>query len=258
MTNLRCLAAWVVVVLLATQPGALAAPWRVLLLAGANNHDWRATTPVLQAVLAHDGRFAVDVSTNVAGLSPADFSGYDAILSNFNTFGMKAPGEVWNPQMRAAFVAFIRAGHGLVVVHAGSAVFYNWPEFQQIAGATWGPHTHHGRMHTNEVVITAAPHPITAGLVTFPTFDEFWQGAQLAPGAQVLATVTPQPAFGGSGQPEPMALTTQFGAGRGFTLLLGHDARAMSAPGFQRLLRRGTEWAASGRVAERSPNQSFK
>jgi len=250
MIKLRCPVAWAVILLLLARPWAGAAPLRVLLLTGANNHDWRATTPVLKAMLEDGALCAVDVETNVAAMKPAAFQGYDAVLSNFNTFGLKAPGAVWNPDMRAAFVAFIRAGHGLVVVHAGSSVFYDWPEFQQIAGATWGQATRHGKMHTNEVAIVAPDHPITAGLNAFQTFDEYWQNAPVAPGARVLATVTPQPEFGGTGQPEPMALATEFGAGRGFTLLLGHDSRAMASAGFKQLLRRGTEWAASGKVSE--------
>jgi hypothetical protein len=79
--------------------------------------------------------------------------------------------------------------------------------------------------------------------------DEFWEGSILSAGAIVLATVTPQDEFGGSGKPEPVALATTLGAGRGFTLLLGHDAAAIKNEGFMRLLRRGTEWAATGAVS---------
>jgi hypothetical protein len=39
-----------------------------------------------------------------------------------------------------------------------------------------------------------------------------------------------------------------FGKGRCFALLLGHDARTMQNAGFQALLVRGTEWAATGKV----------
>ena len=233
----------------AAPPGAVAAPLRVLLLSGANNHDWRATTPVLKKILEASGRFTVEVTTNVPALGPDAFAPYDAVLSNFNTFGEKNPGAVWPAEVRAAFVNYIRAGHGCVVVHAGSAGFYDWPEFQQLAGATWGKGTSHGKLHTNEIQFSPQPHPITAGLAPFSTFDEFWQHAQVAPGAQVLATVIPKKAFGGTGRPEPIAFATSLGAGRGFTLLLGHNVPAMTAAGFKTLLVRGTEWAATGRVA---------
>jgi len=227
-----------------------AAPLRVLLLTGSNNHKWQETTPVLKEVLESTGRFAVDVETNVAARTSSSFAPYDVVLSNFNTFGKKNPGPVWNADVRTTFVDFIRKGKGLVVVHSGSSVFYDWPEFQQLAGTSWGKHTHHGKQHTNDVHIVTAPHPIIAGVKDFTTFDEFWQTTDLAPGTMVLATVTPKKEFGGSGNPEPMALITRLGAGRGFTLLLGHSTAGMNSAGFKTLLQRGTEWAATGKIEE--------
>ena len=49
--------------------------------------------------------------------------------------------------MRAAFLDHIRKGRGFVVFHAGSCVFNDWAEFQQVAGATWGKGTSHGARH---------------------------------------------------------------------------------------------------------------
>ena len=248
----------VALLLLAAQVG-VAAPLRVLMLSGANNHDWRATTPVLKQILEEEERFAVEVETNVAGMKPAVFSKYDVILSNFNTFGQTHSGEIWNAEMRTTFVDFIRSGHGLVAVHAGCAVFDDWPEFQQIAGATWGKGTSHGPMHTNEIHVVAPGDPVTAGMEDFSTFDEFWQNAQVAAGAQPLAEVTPKGESGGTGKPEPIAFATQFGGGRGFTLLLGHNVKAMESKGFKDLLRRGAEWAATGKVStDHPPTQKSK
>jgi type 1 glutamine amidotransferase len=234
-----------------------AAPLRILILTGENNHDWRATTPVLKHILKQDG-FVVDVETNVAMMKPDAFFRYDALLSNFNTFGHKDPGPVWNQAMRTAFEDYIRSGHGFIVVHAGSADFYDWTAFQEIAGATWSKGTSHGKMHTNEIHILATGSPITSGFKDFQTFDEYWQNAQVAPGAVALATVTPKPEFGGTGKPEPIAFTTEFGRGRGFTLLLGHNAKAMESDGFKTLLCRGTEWAATGKVSsQKSPVENY-
>lgn len=53
-----------------------AAPLRVLLLSGANNHDWRATTPVLQATLETGGLCQVSVTENPADLRPGDLEGF--------------------------------------------------------------------------------------------------------------------------------------------------------------------------------------
>ena len=38
---------------------------RLLILSGANNHAWKATTPVLKKMYEDSGRFTVDVSENV-------------------------------------------------------------------------------------------------------------------------------------------------------------------------------------------------
>jgi type 1 glutamine amidotransferase len=226
-----------------------AEPLRVLILSGANNHNWRSTTPALKSVLEEGGAFAITVTENVASLLPRDLAGVSVVLSNYNEFGRKGALSAWGEEMRAAFIAWIRRGHGFVTVHAGSSVFYDWPEFQALAGTSWGKGTHHGKIHENTVQIVPSAHPITAGVAGFTTRDEYWEGCVLAPGAVVLATVTPQAAFGGSGRAEPIALTTTLGAGRGFTLLLGHDVVAMNHAGFKVLLRRGTAWAATGPVA---------
>ena len=245
----RRLLARTALLLVGLVPWAGAAPLRVLILSGANNHDWRATTPVLQATLEAGGLCQVRVTENPADLRPGDLEGLEVVLGNFNLFPKKDARPVWDLPMRAAFSAWIRQGHGFVAVHAGSSIFYDWPEFQILAGTAWGRTSRHAKMHPNTVVILPVDHPVTAGVTDFETRDEFWEGSILATGARVLATVTPRVYFGGSGKPEPIALATTVGAGRGFTLLLGHDAAAMKNAGFVRLLRSGTEWAATGAVS---------
>jgi type 1 glutamine amidotransferase len=66
----------------------------------------------------------------------------------------------------------------------------------------------------------------------------------------VLATAFSATEQQGSGRDEPVAWVRKFGQGRSFTLLLGHDAKAMESFGFQRLFQRGTAWAATGKVSD--------
>jgi type 1 glutamine amidotransferase len=234
-----------------TTQGADARTVRVLIFSGQSNHNWRETTPVLRTILEADGRFDVKVTEHPEQCGASEFANHDVLLSNWNTFGAPTVTQ-WPAPMRAAFLEFVQGGKGFVTVHAGGSSFYDWPEYQQLAGVVWGEGTSHGRMHTNAVRFIAPAHPVTAGLKPFELFDEFWQNARVASGAQPLAEVTPKAEFGGSGKAEPVAFATRLGAGRGFTLLLGHDARAMRSAGFQELLRRGTEWAATGNVTVRT------
>jgi type 1 glutamine amidotransferase len=139
-------------------------------------------------------------------------------------------------------------GHGLVIVHAGSSVFYDWPEFQNLACGTWKDGTGHGQIHVNRVTFIDPESPVTKGLETFWIRDEFWQNILVAPGAKPLARVTPDPAFKGSGVPENILFTTETAGGRGFAIFLGHDTTTMKNTAWKTILQRGTEWAATGKV----------
>jgi type 1 glutamine amidotransferase len=240
------------------------APLRVMLLSGANNHNWRLTTPELCAVLRECGRFHVDVAGDVAALKPDDFAPYDVIVSNYNTFKVvtiedngkrvrafdSAPvDKIWGAPVRAAFLEHIRKGRGFVVVHAGSCSFYDWPEYQRLAATAWMlDTTKHGQRHAAPVTFTGTDHPVTRGLAPFWTYDEFWEDLVVQPGALALAEARTNAKYNASGNPGPILFATELGRGRGFCLLLGHDVPAMRNPGFRTLLKRGTEWAATGGV----------
>ena len=222
---------------------------RVLILSGANNHDWKQTTPAIRAALEETGRFEVDVEENVIAMKSESFAPYAVVLGNFNTFGEDAPAsKEWPAESRQAFLDHMAKGHGLVIVHAGSSVFYDWPEFQNLACGTWKGSTNHGEGHVSRVTFTDVKSPITQGLEPFWTRDEFWQSILVAPGAKPLASVTPDPAFKGSGKPENILFTTETGGARGFAIFLGHDTSGMKNTAFRTLLQRGTEWAATGKV----------
>jgi type 1 glutamine amidotransferase len=234
-------------------PCPSAPPIRVLILSGRNNHDWKATTPKLRAILEETGRFKADVTENPATLTAPLLEPYEVILSNWNSFGDGPDAESWPEEAKRAYVDFVRRGNGHVVVHAGSASFAGWEEYERLTLATWKEgQTSHGPRHKFPVRIESVKHPVTAGLGPFEIEDELWNRPAIAKGAIVLASSYSASDQGGSGRWEPAALVGRFDRGRSFTLLLGHDVEAMENPGFQELLRRGVEWAATGRVADRA------
>ncbi len=239
-------------VLAATAMTARAAdvPLRVMLLSGLSNHNWKLTTPELCAILHESGRFQVDVVDDVSALKATDFAKYDVIVSNYNTFKNPVPVEkVWNAGVREAFLNHIREGHGFVVVHAGSCSFYEWAEYHKLAITTWTiGRTRHGKRHVAPVTFEDNNHPVTRGLAAFWTHDEFYENLVVQPGAQTLANVTPSKEHDGCGKPSPIVFASEYGRGRSFCLLLGHHVVAMRNPGFRTLLKRGAEWAATGKV----------
>ncbi len=229
----------------------------VLILTGQNNHDWKATTPVLKRILESSGRFVVTVTDHPERCTAQSLQPYDVILSNWNTYG-GGPVKTWPAAARDGIINFVRSGKGFVVVHAGSSSFYDWEEYQRMVAATWmNGVTWHAPKHMFYVHITDPSQPITHGMRIFVTDDELWNNTMVQPGVQSLAAGYSDKATGGSGNDEPILFVRNFGKGRTCALMLGHDAAAMSDIGFQTLLRRGTEWAATGRVTIPVPKMTL-
>jgi type 1 glutamine amidotransferase/HEAT repeat protein len=235
-------------------PVAKAAPGqiRVLLLSGANNHNWSETTASLKKVYATNPKFFVTVNEAPWDMTPDSLASCDVVFFNWNTFGKDK--REWNQAMKDAFIPWVKKGGSVVIFHAGGSIFYSWPEFMSLIGGTWEKGTFHPHQQEYTVKIENVDHPITKGIKDFVTFDEPWQKlSNRNPDRKVLATTTiPKEKTGkiggGTGEPEVMAMTTELEKGRCFNLVLGHSGKSIENEGCTALILRGTEWAATGRV----------
>ena len=260
---------------------AFAAKVPALIIDGQNNHDWKATTPVLQRLLEETGLFTVDVATAPPAKDPKladfkpDFAKYRVIVMNYN-------GEMWSPATQRALEDYMKAGGGMVVFHAADNSFTPWKAYNEmIAVGGWygrneksgpylrwrdgkqvldfkpGPAGHHGAQHEFAVETRTPDHPIMQGLPAkwMHAKDElydFMRGP--ATNVTVLATAFADTKFGGSGENEPQLLVINYGQGRVFHDMLGHGPDAMKSVGFIVTLQRGTEWAATGKVTQKTPS----
>ena len=245
-----------------TIPFFQAGKLRVLILAGRNNHDWRATTPFLRKVLVDSGRFDVRVEEEPAGITDATLAAYDVLVLNYE-------GPRWGSVTEKAVENFVRQGKGLVAIHGANYTFTGlevladnhkpsglkqppWPEYLKMLGGWWTagpPKTGHAPRHCFTVKFTDRDHPVTRGLAeSFRVSDELYHSAQMSPDAHLLATAFDDPENGGTGKDEPIIWTVQYGKGRVLYTALGHDVSAMQEAGFQSTFARGTEWVATGAV----------
>ena len=123
-----------------------------------------------------------------------------------------------------------------------------------IAGG-WRKQGYHGKMH--EFTVTARKeHPITHGIKEFKHGrDELYQNSLIPPGSEILVTAYSEKAKDprNTGKHEPMVWVSHYGKGRVCENVLGHDVEAMRSPGFQVLLVRGVEWAATGEASAPVP-----
>lgn len=262
-------------------------PIRVLLVTGQNNHNWQVSHEVLRSVIEQSELFAVDYAItppkggDMFAFKP-DFSAYDVVLLDYN-------GDRWSEETDRAFLDFVDNGGGVVIYHAADNAFAGWDAFNRIiALGGWegrneqsgpyvywkedrlvrdssaGPGGSHGAQREYQVNCRNTKHPITQGL------PEVWMHAQdelydrmRGPGNidELLYTGYADSTRGGSGREEPLVFTVDYGKARILHLMLGHIGGentpefcpAVACVGFQTLLLRGLEWAATGKVTQEVP-----
>lgn len=279
---------------------------KVLIVDGHNNHVvWPKSTMMMKQYLEASGLFAVDIARPefiwkgereatwlpLAGVGVSenlkesktdpkfdpDFAKYDVVVSNF---GWKA--AAWPEATQKKFEQYMKAGGGLVVVHAADNSWPEWKEFNRMIGVGgWGdrnekdgPYVYYnaegelvrdpspggGGAHgpQNEFLITmrVKDHPITKGLPDFWTHSKDECYSKLRGPAEnmtVLATACDSPALQKAGRNEPMLMTIDYHKGRVFHTTLGHDTEAFEGVGFIVTFLRGSEWAATGKVTQAIP-----
>lgn len=206
------------------------------------------------------------------------FYKYDVVVSNF---GWRAAN--WPEKAQKAFEKFVKKGGGFVSVHAANNSFPKWLNFNKMIGlGGWGgrnekngPYVYydnndklirdtskggsgaHGKKHEFPVTIRESNHPITKGMpkVWLTTADECY--AKLRGPAEnmtILATGKDQNVKAPTDRHEPIFIVTQFGKGRVFNTILGHDALSFESVGFIVSFTRGVEWVATGEVTQAIPN----
>lgn len=247
---------------------------KVLIIDGQNNHNWKATTPVLLEAYVSNPMFKVDVSTSPDKKGGSkeqwdqwrpQFQNYDVIVSNYN-------GQEWPDEVKKSFEAYVKNGGGFVCIHAANNSFSKWEEYNKMIGlGGWGGRTEkhgpyvfvkdgkvvcdhspgrggsHGPRHEFCVHTFDASHPIMKGIPAkwMHTQDELYDSLR-GPGEnmKVLAYAYSEK----SKKNEPMIMVLDYGKGRVFHTPLGHDTTAMNCKGFVNIVLRGTEWAAFNEV----------
>ncbi len=234
-----------------------------------------------------DGIIHYTSDTIVAKLDlQPSFENYDVIVSNF---GWQTGS--WSQEIKAAFETYMNTGGGLVVVHAANNAWGDWPEYNKMIGlGGWGERSLEAGYHLYyndigelvkrpvqgeesshgpevEFLLTTRDtiHPITKGLPKewLHTKDELYDRLRgPAENVTVLATAYSDvegnaqpwaPENKGSGRHEPLLMTINYGEGRIFHTALGHMDYSMEGVGFITTFLRGAEWAATGEVTQKIP-----
>ena len=230
---------------LGAQP-AKPAPIKVLLITGddVSAHPWREMSETTREILVNSGKFDVKICEDPLILESATaLKNYDVIaFLIFSTKLAELPA-----QAQENLLNYVKSGKGFFVQHLASASFPKWDEFGRLCGRKWVMGTSgHGPRSDFLSKIVDKEHPITKGLSNFTTDDELYATLQGHEDIHVLVTADSD----WSKKTEPLVFIQNYGEGRVVHNAFGHDRKALMTANVQKIIARGTEWAATGKVTE--------
>jgi hypothetical protein len=201
-----------------------------------------ATTGAFEAVISHD----------TSMLEAGRLAQFDAVYLN-NTVGR--PNDIFAPELREGFAAYIRNGGGLVANHGSSVAAQKWPEFTAILGATGAAHREADEKV--RIKLDDPSHPVNAafGGSGFDFQDEIFRFQPPSPRTRVHVLFSIDVARTDMNQGRctsncesedgeyPLSWVHRYGKGRVFYSALGHNDYVFWDPKFLRYFLAGIQFA---------------
>jgi uncharacterized protein len=152
-------------------------------------------------------------------------------------------------EAKADFVARLKDGKGLVVLHHAISTYPAWPEYWRIIGARYylaatnvngveKPRSgwkHGMKFHVH---VADPKHPVTRGVSDFDIHDETYKGFDVAPECHPLLT-TDEPESN-----KVIGWAKTYKGTRVAFIQCGHDHFAYENPSYQQIVRQAIRWAA--------------
>ena len=219
----------------------------VLVYSGSTGYRHESIPAAVAAIKAigEKAGYVVDATEDPDVFSAEKLAGYKVLVLVDDSTDPKNPDSEWfTGTRREALQGFLKAGKGVVALHAAADSHYNWGWYGQMIGGYFERHP----KGTPKGVVTVvdAKHPATAKLPkTLERNDEWYYYKDFDPTVHVLITV--DPATIGEGQPDvnpnPLVWYHNFGGGRVFYSALGHSNESWSEPYMVNLVSGALVWA---------------
>ena len=222
---------------------------KALILTGNNHpaHPWKETTALIKRTL-ESGPFQADVSTTIHDLYQYDLTDYDVLVMNYCNWN--DPGQL-HDSAKARTIRYLQNGGGMMIIHFANGAFHyslpnaaasDWPEYRNICRRVWDHQSNstHEPFGKFKVKITGEKNDIIKGLKNFSTTDELYFNQKGDAPIRPLLTAFSKT----TGKDEPLAWVYNYGEGRIFQTLLGHNSESFLSPVFLELLKRSAVWVA--------------
>lgn len=212
------------------------------LSAGFHHEIVPFSTGIVKQIGDQSGAFETTVTDDVTPFTAENLKQYDAVM--FYTTG-ELP---LTDEQKAAFMDYIRSGHGFIGVHSATDTFYKWADYGEMIGGYFDDHPWHQQV-TIDVVDPKNKLVHFLGK-SFQLNDEIYQIRDFkADTSHVLLKLDPNSVdltkknvhkrdYGW-----PVAWTRMDGKGRVFYCSLGHEHDVWTDPRYQELLLNGIKWA---------------
>lgn len=223
---------------------------KALILTGDNieAHEWEKTTEALRNLYETKSPFHVDVSTDIEDLGEYNLNDYDLLILNYCNWNHPKP---LSDQSKKSFTDYLTAGGGLMIMHFSNGAFHSslpnasatdWPEYRKICRRIWDHHSNsaHDDYGSFTAKIFNKKHTVTKRLKDFEATDELYYNQKGTDPIDTLVTAISK----NTGKEEPLAWHYQYGNGRVFQTLLGHNAASYSSEGFRRLIIQAGLWVS--------------
>ncbi|MFJ2651685.1 ThuA domain-containing protein [Streptomyces sp. NPDC087420] len=182
--------------------------------------------------------FTVTATEDSNAFTTANLAGFKAVVF------LSTTGDVLNATQQSAFQSYVDGGGGYLGIHAAADTEYDWPQYEQIAGAWFKSHPaiQQATLRTED-----RANPATSHLgQTWNRTDE-WYNYRTNPrnNVKVLQNLDEGSYSGGemSGD-HPITWCHPQGNGRSFYTGLGHTQESYADPTFRTLLLGGIRYAA--------------
>ncbi len=213
---------------------ALAGSTRILVYSGTTGYRHESIPAAVEALktLGAKQGYLIDATEDPEVFTAEKLAAYKAIVFVSTTTDPKNPESEWFVgARREALQGFLKAGKGIVGLHAAGDSHYHWPWYGQMIGGYFERHPK--GTPTGTLTVVDAKHAATKKLPkTITRSDEWYYYKDFDPTVHVLVTVDPKSIGEGEADvnPNPLVWYHSFGGGRVFYSGLGHTPESYSEP----------------------------
>ena len=191
--------------------------------------------------MAKEKGFGVSFTEDASQFTELNLKKYNTVIF------LNTTGDILNNEQQTSFERYIQAGGGYVGIHAATDTEYEWPWYNQLAGAWFLDHPMPNNVQKGRFFVTQK-NEFTAGMPdSFERNDEFYSFKNISPKINVVLKIDEKSYTGGkNGDNHPISWYQTFDGGRSFYTAMGHTDETFSEPLFLNHLWAGIKYAAGG------------